>query len=144
MTDASTFVFYNAPVQAWEALLALGTPKFMFATDSYVPAQATHDFVNDVTNEAAGTGYTAGGNTLTGVTVTLDADTGTVTITCDDVTGVSLSCRYGLFVVDTGTAATSPVLSCTDFTAGVGGNVTVTGTTTLSTDGLLSDVVAAA
>lgn len=142
MTDAPTFVFFNAPVQAWEALIALGTPKLMLATDTYVPAQATHDFVSDVTNEAAGTGYTSGGNTLANVTVSLDTDTGTVTITCDDVTGISVSCRYALFVIDTGTDATSPVVSCTDFTGG--GNTTLTGTTSLSTAGLLQDVVAAA
>lgn len=144
MTDAPTFVFHNAPVQAWEALLALGTPKFMLATDTYVPSQSGHDFANDVTNEAAGSGYPAGGYVLIGVTVNLDTSTGTITITCDEITGISVSCRWGLFIVDTGTAATSPVLSCTDFTAGVGGNVTVTGTTTLSVDGLLEDVVAAA
>jgi hypothetical protein len=34
-------------------------------TDGYTPNFDTHDFENDVTNEVSGTGYTAGGVTIT-------------------------------------------------------------------------------
>jgi hypothetical protein len=139
---APTLVVSNAPKKAWEALLALGTPKLKLATDTHVPDQDANDFSNDITNEAAGTGYTAGGYTLTTVTVTLDTATNTITITCDDVTGISVSCRWGYFIVDTGTAATSPIIAYTDFSEGLGGNVTLTGTNGLDTDGFLQDVVA--
>ena len=140
--SAPTLVVSNAPVQSWEALLALGTPTLMLADAAYTPNQDTLDFINDVTNEAAGTGYSAGGVPLTGVTVTLDTATNTITITCDEVTGISVSCRWGIFYVDTGAASTSPVMAYTDFSQGVGGNVTLTGTNTLDTDGFLQDVVA--
>jgi hypothetical protein len=129
-------------VQSWEALIALGTPTLLLATDTYVPNQDTLDFINDVTNEAAGTGYSAGGIPLTGVTVTLDTATNTITITCDEVTGVSVSCRWGVFYVDTGASSTSPVMAYADWSETLGGNVTFTGTNTLSTDGFLQDVVA--
>jgi hypothetical protein len=47
------------------------TFKVMLVTSSYTPNKSTHDYRDDVTNEATGTGYTAGGATAT-VTVTLD------------------------------------------------------------------------
>lgn len=141
--SAPTVVYCNASKQAWEALLALGTPKLMLLDAAYTPDQDTHAFVSSVVaNEAAGTGYTGGGLALTTVTVTLDTTANTITITCDDVTGISVACRWGAFIVDTGTDATSPVLSYADFSQGLGGNVTLTSTTTLSTDGFLVDTVA--
>src|SRR5690242_8580055 len=47
------------------------TFKAMLTTSGYTEDKDAHDFRNDVTNEVSGTGYTAGGNTVT-VTVTLD------------------------------------------------------------------------
>jgi hypothetical protein len=52
------------------------TFKVMLTTSAYpaagdATAKDADDFRNDVTNEVSGTGYTAGGNTVT-VTVTLD------------------------------------------------------------------------
>ena len=139
---APTVVYCNAPKKAWEALLATGTPKYVLATATYTPDQDAHDFLNDVTNEAAGTGYVAGGNAVGAVTVTLDTATNTVTLTCAEISGVSVSCRWLIFVVSTGTASTSPVLAYVDLSEGVGGNVTFTGTTTLSTTGFLKAVAA--
>lgn len=139
---APTVVYCNAPKLAWEALLDLGTPKFMLADAAYTPDQDAHDYANDVTNEAAGTGYTAGGITLTGVAVTLDTATNTILIVADNLTGISVPCRWGVLVVDTGVASTSPVLGYTDFSEGLGGNVTLTGTTSMDTDGILEAVAA--
>lgn len=51
------------------------TFKIMLVTSSYTPNQDTHIYRSDVTNEVSGTGYTAGGNTLTGASVTYDAAT---------------------------------------------------------------------
>lgn len=140
---APTLVYCNAPKAAWEALLALGTPKYMLVTATYTPTQDTDDFINDASaNESSGTGYVAGGVTLT-VTVSLDTATNTVLITATDLSGISVSCRWGVFYVDTGNPATSRVISYTDFSEGLGGNVTLTGTSSMSTSGLLEEVVAA-
>lgn len=52
--------------------LASATWSAMMCTDAYTPAYDTHDFRNDVTNEVAGGGYTAGGQSLAATpTVTL-------------------------------------------------------------------------
>ena len=55
------------------------TFKAMLVTSSYTPDKDVHDKRDDVTNEATGTGYTAGGATST-VTVTKDVVNDKVTI----------------------------------------------------------------
>lgn len=55
------------------------TFKVMLVTSSYSPNKDTHDKRDDVTNEATGTGYSAGGATST-VTVTKDTGNDKVTI----------------------------------------------------------------
>jgi hypothetical protein len=47
------------------------TIKVMLTTNSYTPNQDTHSDKADVTNEVTGTGYTAGGETLAGKSVTV-------------------------------------------------------------------------
>lgn len=91
--------------------------KAMLCTSLYVPDQDTHRYKSSVTNEIAGTGYTAGGMALTGKTVTYDAATNTVRLDCDDVTWTNstLTARIAVFYKDTGTAATSPLLCWWDF-----------------------------
>lgn len=49
------------------------TVKVALCTSAYTPAPDTHDYFNDITNEVAGTGYTAGGATLASKTVTYTA-----------------------------------------------------------------------
>lgn len=46
------------------------TIKMMICTSSYTPSTA-HDFKNDITNEASGTGYASGGMALTSVTAAM-------------------------------------------------------------------------
>lgn len=46
--------------------------RWSIHTNVYVPSQA-HAFFSDLTNEVAGTNYTAGGTAIAGVTFTLDA-----------------------------------------------------------------------
>jgi hypothetical protein len=55
------------------------TFKAMLVTSSYTPNKDTHDKRDDVTNEATGTGYTAGGVT-TACTVTKDTANDRVTL----------------------------------------------------------------
>lgn len=58
----------------------------MFVTNSYVPNQNTHDFRDDLgANEVSGTGYTAGGQQLDNITVTMDGS-GNVKVDTDDET----------------------------------------------------------
>lgn len=97
------------------------TIKAMLVTSSYTPNQDTHEFKSDVTNEvAAGSGYTAGGITLTSKTTTTDAATNEVRLDAADITwtvpsGGSLSASYIVIYKDSGTASTSPLLGWGDF-----------------------------
>ena len=47
--------------------------KCMLVTSSYTPDFDTHDHKADVTNEVSGTGYSAGGASLTSVTFTISS-----------------------------------------------------------------------
>lgn len=94
------------------------TVKAMLCTSAYVPNQDTHQYKSSVTNEVTGTGYTAGGVTLTGKTATYNASTNTLTLDADNPvwTGVTIAeIRFVVFYVDTGSAATSPLISYMDF-----------------------------
>jgi 3D (Asp-Asp-Asp) domain-containing protein len=97
------------------------TLKAMLVGSGYTFDPGTHEFRSSVTSEVAGTGYTAGGVALTGVTVlaldtannrvqldAADADFGTVTLT--GVTGL-------VVYVDTGSAATDRIVGVHTFAA---------------------------
>ena len=69
----NSFIF-NRLIELWvkgQIDFDTDTIKVLLTTDAYVPNKDTHDFRNDVTNEITGTGYTAGGITVS-VTVTRD------------------------------------------------------------------------
>jgi hypothetical protein len=93
------------------------TIKAALAQSGYTPNQDTHDFFNDITNEASGTGYTAGGKTLTTPTVAYDTATNVIKFDADDVawTGATFTARYAIVYKDTGTPSTSPLLFYVDF-----------------------------
>lgn len=61
------------------------TFKAMLVTSAYTPDVDAHDYRNDVTNEVAGTGYTAGG-AATAVTVTQDNANNRVSIAFANIT----------------------------------------------------------
>jgi hypothetical protein len=110
---------------------ASDTIKCMLCTSGYVPGQDAHAFAEHVTNEVVGDGYTAGGQALTGVAVSYDAETNTVSIDADDVQWAdsTITARVAVFYKDSGDAATSPLISYADFGADVissAGNFTVT------------------
>lgn len=128
----TSYWYGNALVRAFTELDAGGankTPKVMLLGDGYT-FNGAHDYLNDVSAEqVAGTGYTAGGFALTGVTYTFDPVTGLFRMDADDLLpgGLSVDARYAVVYYDTGTASTSPLVSCTDFTEVDGEEVTVTG-----------------
>lgn len=86
-----------------------------------MPDQDAHDFFNDVTSEATGTGYTAGGATLGSKTVTYTSGTNTQAFDAADTswTSSTITARYAIIYKSTGTASTSPLIGYVDFGADV-------------------------
>lgn len=60
------------------------TIKVMLVTDGYTPDKIAHQYKSQVTGEATGTGYTAGGATLTNKTANIDNVTGVFTLDAAD------------------------------------------------------------
>lgn len=109
------------------------TIKVMLLTSSYTPNQDTHDYLDDVVaNEVTGTGYTAGGATLTTKSATYDTATNVTILDADDVTWSSstITARYAVVYDATpGTNATRPLIGYVDFTSdqsSTAGNFTIT------------------
>lgn len=78
----NSFIF-NRLIELWvkgQIDFDTDTIKVLLTTDAYVPNKDAHDFRNDVTNEITGTGYIAGGITVS-VTVTRDDANDRVDIT---------------------------------------------------------------
>ena len=96
------------------------TIKVALVSSAYTPNQDGHDYWDDVvTNEVAGTGYTAGGKTLTGKTVTYDAGTNTVKFDADDASwpNSTITARYAVVYDDSGaTAGQKALIAYFDFT----------------------------
>ena len=96
------------------------TLKVALCTSSYTPNRDTHDFFDDVTNElGTGSGYTAGGTTLTGKIVDLDAAGDFAYFDADDAlwTALTATFRYAVCYKSTGVAGTSPLIFYVDFGA---------------------------
>jgi len=71
------------------------TIKLMLVTSTYVPNIDTHTKRSDITNEVIGTGYTAGGVTLTNKTVTVNntTDRGVFTVDPINLTTATITAR---------------------------------------------------
>ena len=95
------------------------TIKVMLLSSSYTPNQDTHDYLEDVVaNEVTGTGYTAGGQTLTGKTITYDGASNTTVLDANDVSwsNSTINARYAVIYDDAGsTNATKVLLGYVDF-----------------------------
>ncbi len=93
------------------------TFKLALADDSYIPDTDADEFFADVTGEVAGAGYTAGGETLTGLTWLYDATNNWCVLSCDGVNWAALTppSRFAIVYRDTGDPDTSPLLSYVDF-----------------------------
>ncbi len=83
----------------------------------YTPNIDTHDFFNDITNEASGAGYTAGGITLSSTTVILDTTDDEAAFDAADITWAAstITARGAVLYRNTGTASTSPLIAYFDF-----------------------------
>jgi len=101
--------------------------RAVLLADTYVPDQDLHQFADDLdlgTNEFAGSGYSAGGESLTTKTIDSEPVGNHVWIKSDPVMWASLDgdVRYGALIdVDSGVATTEPILCVIDF----GGVVTL-------------------
>lgn len=96
--------------------------KVMLCTSAYTPNQDTHRYKSDVTNEITGTGYTAGGATLTSVVAAYATGTNTFSLDAADTTwsASTLTARYAvIYDSSPGSDATRPLLGYIDFGADV-------------------------
>lgn len=93
------------------------TIKVAFTTSSYTPNIDSHDFFDDITNEVSGTGYSAGGYTLSNKSVTVDTTNDRAVFDADDISSsnTTITFRYGIIYKSTGTAGTSPLIAVLDF-----------------------------
>jgi hypothetical protein len=94
------------------------TIKVALVTSSYTPSQDNHEDFADVTNEVSGTGYTAGGQTLTNLTVSKDNTNNKSIFDADDVlwTNSTITARGAVVYKDSGTPSTSWLIIYLDFT----------------------------
>ncbi|MBF5002408.1 hypothetical protein IRT45_35415 [Nocardia sp. BSTN01] len=74
-----------------EINLNTDTFKVMLCSSLYVPDQDAHQYKSSVTNEISGTGYTAGGQTVSPLTITYNAATNQLVIDCPDAQWASAS-----------------------------------------------------
>lgn len=104
-----------------EGVDILGDNLKVMLLSAYIPGttQDTAEFVSDVlavASEASGTGYTAGGQVLTGVSVTEVGHVIEVSCTNPNWNTVTLSAAYALFFDATpGSNSTNPVICYWDF-----------------------------
>lgn len=109
------------------------THKGLLVTDTYTPDFTVHDFRDDVTNEVTGTGYTAGGNTITITEITLAA--GLLTFDHADPSWPSSTITNAMAHIqytNVGTAATDQLVLLLDFVTAVS---TSNGTLTVAISG---------
>jgi hypothetical protein len=93
------------------------TIKVALVTSAYVPDFDNDEFFSDVTGEVVGTGYIAGGEILTGKTVTQDNTNDLGVFDADDLEWPTstITARGCVIYKDTGTAGTSPLIGYIDF-----------------------------
>jgi hypothetical protein len=111
--------------------LGSDTLKVALVTSSYTPNIDTNHFFSDLSNEVSGTGYTAGGATLTSLAVSTDTTNDRGAFDAADVTWSTstITARGAVVYKSTGTSSTSPLLCYFDFTTdqiSSAGNFTIT------------------
>jgi hypothetical protein len=108
------------------------TIKVALLTNAYTPNQDAHNYYDDVVaSQVTGTGYTAGGMTLTNKTNTYIPDTDVIVLDAENVTWSSstITARYAVIYAVGGTNATSPLIGYVDFgsdQSSSNGNFTIT------------------
>lgn len=121
------------------------TIKLMLVTSGYTPNQNTHDFRDDLgATEVSGTNYTAGGETLSGVTVNLDGS-GNIVIDANDPaawaqsgTGFSNARRAIIYIARGGASSADELIAYSDDFGSDLGNSAASFQITLSASGLIT------
>jgi hypothetical protein len=108
------------------------TFRVLLTTASYTEDLDLHDFRNDVTNEVTGTGYTAGGNTVTVTVNAVDTANNRLDITLGGTTWPSstITARKAVYYKSRGGASSADeLIAVVDFGSDVS---TTAGTFTLT------------
>ncbi len=127
-------LIYNRGLEQWakgNIDFDTDTFKVMLTTNSYTPDKDANDYRDDVTNEITGTGYVAGGATVT-VSVTRDDVNDRVDISLGGTswTTSTLTARRAVYYKSRGGAASADeIIAVIDFGADVS---TTAGTFTLT------------
>lgn len=98
------------------------TIKVMLCTSTYTPDQDAHQYKSSVTNEVSGTGYAAGGASISSPTITYTGATNVMMLDGGDVSWPSstITARYAVVYDSTpATDATRPLVCYVDFGADV-------------------------
>jgi hypothetical protein len=119
---------------ALDAVLALGDLKLYPMATTYTPNAGTHSYFSDISASVASG---ASAVTLTGVVTTLDTVNNRVELDTDNATTgvITASTNKYSLVVDTGNAATSPVLATINLVEGTISAVAGTITFTVNAEG---------
>ena len=93
------------------------TIKCMLVTSSYTPDKDADEYRSDVTSEASGTGYSAGGKALMDNTVAQENPTDMAIFDAADTswTVTTLTARAAVLYKETGAAATDILIAYLDF-----------------------------
>ena len=136
----SNVVYNSAKQKIMDGSIDLDTDtiKIALVTSSYTPNQDDHEDYADLTNEVTGTGYTAGGATLTNTTITKDNANNRGVFDADDVTWTTatITARGAVIYKDSGVDSTSWLITYKDF----GADITSTASdfdVLFSTDGII-------
>jgi hypothetical protein len=119
---------------ALDAVLALGTLKLSPMATTYTPNAGTHSYYADISASLASG---AAAVTLNGVVTNIDTVNNRVELDTDNATTGTITAstnKYSLWV-DTGNAATSPVLATIDLVEGTISAVAGTITFTVNAEG---------
>ncbi len=112
-------MFIDTAAQSMEA----ETHQCLLVTDSETPNFSTHDFRNDITAEVTGSGYSAGGTTITTTEWAIDQPSaGVMRWDHDDPQWASSTITGAMAAVDyfnVGTSATDQLLCLMDFVTAV-------------------------
>jgi hypothetical protein len=114
----ASVVYNSAKTGFLKADIDLDSPcNVALVLSGYSPDIDAHDFFDDITNEASGAGYTAGGITLSSTTVIKDTTDDEAAFDAADITWSTstITARGAVLYRNTGTAATSPLIAYFDF-----------------------------
>lgn len=114
---SAIFNSFKTKVASGSINLASDTIKVMLVESGYSPDEDAHEYRDDVTNEASGAGYTAGGAEILNKTVTQDNTNNRAVFNGDDVSWAasSITARGAVIYKDTGNSATDPLIAYIDF-----------------------------